>query len=255
MEAKVSDRVVWGDSGCVFNWEWSRDPMGRTKSELDDLITLISSYTHSSEASDSWRWSFSSNGKFTTKQLNSIIMDKTLAGDRSLPETKRNMLIPKKIEIFIWRACKKRLPSLMELDKRGVDLHTVRCPMCDDDVESIDHALIFCKNAFEVWTIVYKWWGLGCFSKTSIVEAFDGSVAQGCSETGGLIWQAVEWSCGYLLWKSRNLKIFKSKVCCVPSIVNEIHILSFDWISRRLKHPKIDWCTWLSNPNSYLAIT
>ncbi|XP_071688500.1 uncharacterized protein [Rutidosis leptorrhynchoides] len=134
------------------------------------------------------------------------------------------------MEIFVWRACKKRLPTLVELDKRGVDLYSVRCAICNDDVETIDHSLIFCKNAYEVWTIIYNWWGLGPFSEPSILETFDGSVMQQSSKMGGLIWQAVEWTCGYLLWKNRNLKAFKNKDGCVPNLVNEIQLMSFGFL-------------------------
>ncbi|XP_071712494.1 uncharacterized protein [Rutidosis leptorrhynchoides] len=234
---------------------WCRDPTGRTRGEYDNLMQLIGGFSPGSNSSDSWRWVMSTNGIFTTKKLNNIIMEKVFEGEKSQPETSRKPLIPKKMEIFIWRARKKRLPTLCELDKRGIDLHSVRCSICDDDVENIDHALIFCKCAYDVWSRIYNWWNLGPYVNTSIAETFAGSVNQNMSKIGAKLWQAVEWTCGYLIWKNRNSKVFKNKSLCVASLVNEIQVLSFDWNSKRLKGPKIDWCSWLANPHQYLFIT
>ncbi|XP_071699325.1 uncharacterized protein [Rutidosis leptorrhynchoides] len=252
-DAKVSDRVTWVNGNCEFNWQWCREPSGRTMAELSTLIELLNRYPlGSGNDSVPWKWQMAANGVFTTKKLNNIIMEKVYACEKSQPETMRNYLVPKKVEVFIWRARKKRLPTLSELYKTGVDLHSVRCHICDNDVESNEHALIFCNLAFDVWSRVYKWWGFGQYVYMSITKTFAGIVNQSNSELGANIWRAVEWTCGYILWKNRNSKIFKNKNSCAPSLLNEIQILSFDWISKRLKDPKIEWCSCLSNPQIYL---
>ncbi|XP_071708946.1 uncharacterized protein [Rutidosis leptorrhynchoides] len=214
---------------------------------------MLNSYQRSGKDFDEWRWNLSSNGRFTTKKLQQIIEEKFLVEGRGGCETLRNNLIPKKVEIFIWRVLHKRLPTLVELDKRGVDLHSVRCPMCDNDVETIEHSLIFCNLAFEIWTRVYKWWGVGPYTNLSLAESFGGNTNATTTVIGSKIWQAVTWTCGYMVWKNRNNKIFRNKVWCSPIVVNEIQIISFDWISRRIKGIHLDWHTWLDNPSVYLC--
>ncbi|XP_071713253.1 uncharacterized protein [Rutidosis leptorrhynchoides] len=258
-EAKVADRVSWHEGGCNFNWQWNRELIGRNRDMLEEMILQIREYfsnnnSNATGTSGGCFWLLAANGRFTTKKMNAIILEKVLAHEKSQPESLKNSLVPKKVEVFIWRARRKRLPSLLELDRRGVDLHSVRCPMCDDDVETIDHVLIFCKIAYDVWTRIYKWWGHGAYSRLSIIETFEGSLNRNTSELGAKIWQAVEWSSGYILWKYRNMKIFKNKKVCAPSIVNEIQIMTFEWISKRLKGPKLEWCSWLSDPQIYLQI-
>ncbi|XP_071694857.1 uncharacterized protein [Rutidosis leptorrhynchoides] len=188
------------------------------------------------------------------KKLQGLLEDKFLLEGRGQRETIRNNLVPKKVNIFISRVLHKPIPVLVELDKSGIDLNSVRCPICDDDVETIDHSLIFCTSAFDIWSKVYKWWGIGPYSNLSIHESFSGKLNISISELGMKIWQAVEWMCGYLLWKNRNNKVFKNKSWSGPSALNEIQILSFDWISRRIKNVQLDWYTWLVNPHSYLQI-
>ncbi|XP_071688327.1 uncharacterized protein [Rutidosis leptorrhynchoides] len=109
------------------HWGWSRSPTGRALGELETLSNLINSFVfdHSETDADSWRWKIAPNGKFTTEVLNETIEGKFNEGRSLHMETERNYLTPKKIEIFIWRARLRRLAVRVELDKRGVDLHSV----------------------------------------------------------------------------------------------------------------------------------
>ncbi|GKB77668.1 RNA-directed DNA polymerase, eukaryota, reverse transcriptase zinc-binding domain protein, partial [Tanacetum coccineum] len=62
-------------------------------------------------------------------------------------ETLWNKLVPKKVNIFVWRALRGRLPVRVELDRRGIDLDSVLCPSCNNLVETCAHCLITCDLA------------------------------------------------------------------------------------------------------------
>ncbi|XP_071729019.1 uncharacterized protein [Rutidosis leptorrhynchoides] len=117
----------------------------------------------------------------------------------------------KKIEIFVWRTRLRRIPAKVELDKRGGDLGSTRCSVCDNDVETMDHILLHCPFAKD----------------------------------------AVEWVSGYLIWKNRNQTIFRGKKGNGPMILNEIQVRSFEWISKRSRKTTLDWNQWLLNPKSF----
>ncbi|XP_071705025.1 uncharacterized protein [Rutidosis leptorrhynchoides] len=250
----VRDRVDTAESALKITFDWSRVPSGKTESELNKLVELLTGYKFDCSRLDGWSWTLSHNGQFTVKDLSYIIDEQVLASSFSSQGTLRNNLVPKKLEIFVWRATKKRLPVRVELDKRGIDLHSVRCPLCDDDLESLEHSLIFCKHAIEVWNRVYRWWGLGNFSNFSLHEILKGNASVPLSCLGKKLWQAVEWVCVYFIWKNRNNMVFRGKMWNAPVALNEIQLRSFEWISHRLKGKRIDWLTWLSNPQSYLSM-
>ncbi|XP_071705170.1 uncharacterized protein [Rutidosis leptorrhynchoides] len=147
---------------------------------------------------------------------------------------------------------KSRLPVLLELDKRGMDLHSVRCPLCNGDLESVDHTLVGCSKVKEIWIRVFNWWGLGSFSSNTLSEIIGGVGSPSTSGQGGLIWQALSWICLYLIWKNRNKRVFQGKTWKSPMALSEIQTLSFHWIANRLKKEKIEWLSWLSSPSSYL---
>ncbi|XP_071741097.1 uncharacterized protein [Rutidosis leptorrhynchoides] len=218
---------------------WSREPFGRTSGELNNLRQLLSTVSVNSREKDSWRWSLSSNGQLTLKKLAAILDEQMLRPFTSQQCTLRNSLVPKKkIEIFTWRALKKRLPVRIELDKR--------------ELESVDHALFQCKLARDIWDRVFNWWGLGNVSNISFSELLNDNVNHSSSLHGKKLWQALKWSCAYLIWSNRNNLVFKGKTWNAPVALNEIQIRSFDWISNRARGRKLDWCTWISNPNIYL---
>ncbi|XP_071714376.1 uncharacterized protein [Rutidosis leptorrhynchoides] len=139
----------------------------------------------------------------------------------------------------MWRARKKRLPVLTELDKRGIDLHSVRCPLCDGDIETVDHSIVVCKHALDIWCKVFSWWGRGGVPYVNIEDlALD--TGQATSFVGKIIWQAVIWSCSYLIWKNRNQKVFSNKCWNAPTALNEIQVKTFEWIVKRCKAKAID---------------
>ncbi|XP_071709050.1 uncharacterized protein [Rutidosis leptorrhynchoides] len=190
---------------------------------------------------DSWRWIYATDGIFNTKKLFELIEYNGAVNTlNTRSATIHNFLVPLKVEIFVWRLLKRRLPVRVELDKRAIDLHSTRCPVCDDDIESIDPIFIFCKFTMEVWDRVYKWWNLGFNSNLSLNEVFRGKTNRAMSYIESIVWQAVEWTCGYILWKHRNLKVFTRVLWCVVNTLLEIQLKSFEWISLRYKKKKID---------------
>ena len=45
-----------------------------------------------------------------------------------------------KVRIFVWRLCLDAIPTMLNLSKSGVQVEPI-CPLCKDDVESIEHAI------------------------------------------------------------------------------------------------------------------
>ncbi|GJY79149.1 RNA-directed DNA polymerase, eukaryota [Tanacetum coccineum] len=57
-------------------------------------------------------------------------------------ETRWNPFLPKKISIFIWRVLRDRLPTRWNLSRKGIDVDSLSCPVCDVGIETIQHSMI-----------------------------------------------------------------------------------------------------------------
>nr|GEV90431.1 RNA-directed DNA polymerase, eukaryota, reverse transcriptase zinc-binding domain protein [Tanacetum cinerariifolium] len=108
---------------------------------------------------DTWKWNLSDDGDFTVKELTAIIQDQSTTERQSNHETIWIRLVPRKINVFAWRATKGRLSVRVELEKCGIDLNTMLCPRCDDQIETVDHGLVLCKEVMKLWEKIYIWGG------------------------------------------------------------------------------------------------
>ncbi|GJZ14384.1 RNA-directed DNA polymerase, eukaryota, reverse transcriptase zinc-binding domain protein [Tanacetum coccineum] len=116
---------------------------------------------------DTWKWKLSDDGDFTFKELTTIIQDQIIIERQSNQETIWNRLLPRKINVFVWRAKKGSLLVQVDLDKHGTHLDIMLCPYCDNQIETVDLGLVLCKEAMKLCEKKYIWWGLGMLDKFS----------------------------------------------------------------------------------------
>ncbi|GJU25984.1 transposon TX1 [Tanacetum coccineum] len=122
---------------------------------------------------DRWRWALHESGEFTVKELTKMVEEKILNVDTGVDATIWNKWVPEKVNIFVWRTLKRRLPVREELDKRGIDLDSLLCPSCGDmakvsdgfqDDASISYYLCCCLlygMGFHLW-LSYNRTGTTC---------------------------------------------------------------------------------------------
>ncbi|GKC63795.1 putative RNA-directed DNA polymerase [Tanacetum coccineum] len=194
-ESRVADQGKWVNNEWCWEWEWVREPRGRVE-----------------------------DGEFMVKGLSKMVEEKTLRIENSGQETLWNKCVPKKVNIFVWRALKGRLPVREELDKRGVDLDSILCPCCDSAVESCNHSLVMCNFARSVWEKIFIWWKIGGVNAFSIREIFSSNGNVVTSNLSVSLWQAVLWTSGYFIWKARNMRVFSGKVSAAAfSLMQAVH--------------------------------
>ncbi|GKE16864.1 RNA-directed DNA polymerase, eukaryota, partial [Tanacetum coccineum] len=66
-------------------------------------------------------------------------------------------ILPRKINIFLWRLSLDRLPHRLNLSSRGIDIPSISCSSCNGNVESADHVFFECDLVKEIWSLVRKW--------------------------------------------------------------------------------------------------
>ena len=121
---------------------------------------------------DRWRWALSEDGEFKVNELSRLVEEKILTVESGGQDTLWNKLVPKKVNISVWRALKGRLPVRVELDKRGIDLDSVLFPSCNNVVETCAHSLITCDLSTSVWVKIFSWWKVGIVDAFKIDEFF-----------------------------------------------------------------------------------
>ena len=110
---------------------------------------------------DCWKWRLDPNVVFSVRSLSHWIEERRVSSMMGVNKTGWINVVPRKVNVFAWRAVLGRLPVRVELDKRGIDLDSILCPCCENVVESIDHSLVLCENALKVWDRIFAWWRIG----------------------------------------------------------------------------------------------
>ena len=71
--------------------------------ELLELQNLVANVSLNQNKRDTWRCSLEANGEFSVKSLSKWVEDRSLSGVSSSTQTLWSKIIPRKVNVFIWR--------------------------------------------------------------------------------------------------------------------------------------------------------
>ncbi|GJS24096.1 hypothetical protein Tco_0452728 [Tanacetum coccineum] len=136
---------------------------------------------------------------------------------------------------------------------KGVDLDSVRCHVCDNDLETEDHILVKCEVAAFVWVEVLNWWNINHTYLDNLNDVLSIPSLANLSPMLTSVLDAVVQSTFWILWRFRNDSAFAPKRPNIRIILNDVKLFTFDWISNRLRNISFNWIEWLFNPCNALS--
>ncbi|GJY96661.1 reverse transcriptase domain, reverse transcriptase zinc-binding domain protein [Tanacetum coccineum] len=226
-ESSMLEKGSWVNGTWCWEWDWIREIRCRINKELEELLGVLQNVIILNDYRDKWRWTLGEDRKFTVKDLSRLVEEKIIHADSGGQETLWNKLVPKKVNIFVWRALKGRLPVRVELDRIGIDLDSVLCPSCNNKVETCAHCLTTCGLAMSVWEKIFNWWKVRDVNVFSIDEFFASNGNVNVPTFLSRVWQVVVWS-RYFISKARNVRVFGQKVSSTNKIVQDIQLKSYE---------------------------
>ena len=243
----VANRLSLPDWGSVLR----RNPRGGIEaSQFTDLRLLIEPVVLSPHR-DTWTWSLDVHKGFSVASIRSLI-DLHFLG-ANLNATRWNRSIPIKVNVFMWRAMLNKLPTRVNLDRKGIEVDSLLCPICHEDVETVNHIFFTCDLAKDLWALLAKWWELDvpfCASISDWLSWLDSlSISFKARVFLDGVGSAIMWS----LWSFRNRLLFSNHPPKKSLIWDSIVSYSFLWISSRNPKTAISWVGWLRNPLLFIA--
>ena len=108
---------------------------------------------------DSYCWGLNSTGIFSTKSATWLAQDQKLSEGRpwQFKWIWKIDAMPK-IKIFLWQMCHNVLPARGTLLRQRCRVDP-QCPLCLDDIETIEQLFGECPCAYPIWALVahHKW--------------------------------------------------------------------------------------------------
>ncbi|PWA84228.1 reverse transcriptase zinc-binding domain-containing protein [Artemisia annua] len=156
--------------------------------------------------------------------------------------------LPRKVNIFMWRARLDKLPTRYNLSRKGIEIASIMCPVCGVSMESLSHVLFTCTLAKEVWTRVYNWCQVTVKDMNDFSEWLDWCDENANVRNRKVKLEVIGVSTCWFLWRYRNSVIFDSGKIRKRDLVDNIILYSFNWLKSRNPKSCISWVEWLQNP-------
>lgn len=195
-----------------------------------------------------WSWTLEDDGSFSVSSLRRAIDDLSL---KKQPSPSRWLnLVPSKINVFTWRVNLKRLPTKINLSKRGVVCLSSLCPMCEAFDEDECHLFRDCRYVVAMWRAIR--WNLDLQSIPPLNQLLDWGKLSGFKGVKESVFSSVVATALWVIWCSQNDKVFKG-VSSDPSLLlsSQMQTKSFFWIKNRSKGKlvNLNWPAWCCNTN------
>ncbi|GJS08175.1 RNA-directed DNA polymerase, eukaryota, reverse transcriptase zinc-binding domain protein [Tanacetum coccineum] len=141
-----------------LEWSFRRKPRGGVEQVQMSLLKEKIEGCTLSDLKDSWTWSLEGSGEFSVSSIRKVI-DVVFLPCGSV-KTRWVKEVPIKINIHAWKVINDYLPTRFNLSRRGMDIGTIVCPMCNCMVESSRHLFFSCELSKQIMCKISRWWDL-----------------------------------------------------------------------------------------------
>ncbi|GJY38991.1 RNA-directed DNA polymerase, eukaryota, reverse transcriptase zinc-binding domain protein [Tanacetum coccineum] len=125
--------------------EWSLRRRPRDGIEQAQMMLIKNSLegVMLSNSNDRWAWNLVGSGEFSVSSVRRYIDDHSLPS--GIMKTRWIKEVPIKINVHAWKVKNDGLPTRFNLSRRGMEIDSITCPLCDDYAESTRHLFFSCK--------------------------------------------------------------------------------------------------------------
>ncbi|GKE36724.1 RNA-directed DNA polymerase, eukaryota, partial [Tanacetum coccineum] len=117
---------------------------------------------------DRWIWDLNGEGTFRVQDARNLMDEFFLPKDPVATRWVKSA--PIKANVFAWKLHLDRLPTRMNLARKGVQISSMMCPLCNNVEEDSSHLFFGCDMAIDISRLVCRWWQLAWMSVRSYSE-------------------------------------------------------------------------------------
>ncbi|GJT44617.1 RNA-directed DNA polymerase, eukaryota [Tanacetum coccineum] len=246
----LEDKLVsWSSkkqkSTAISTTEAEYIAMSRCCTQILWMRSQLSDYGFAFNKIPLWVWDLNGEGNFCVKDARDLLDEVFLPKENVV--TRWIKSIPIKINVFAWKLHLDRIPTRINLDRRGVQVPSILCPVCNDAHEDTSHLFFSCVVATDIARLICRWWNLTWIPVGSYSDwlAWFNSIRLGSKIKGVLegVFYVTWWS----LWNFRNQLLFANQNPRKDVLFDEVVTRSFSWSLARSKN-MFSWDSWLQHP-------
>ncbi|GLT95879.1 hypothetical protein SLE2022_135360 [Rubroshorea leprosula] len=244
----VQDMGEWTNGNWTWKLKWRRQLRAWEEDLALQLMAVIEGQQPTYGKQDEWSWKMGKTGHYTVKTTYEILSNR----EEDVVVNHKKMWkssIPSKVSVFSWQLLQDKLPTKDNLVKRGV-LNVNQdnsCCWCATAPEKVDHFLLNCDFAYNIWMRVCRWWGLTTVLSNTYLSMFHQHWWNG-GKTVYKAWMAVWFAVVWTLWLGTNDKVFQDLEASADKLFDLIQIRSLHWVKGKVGLDNVDLTDWKSNP-------
>ncbi|GKV39902.1 hypothetical protein SLEP1_g47602 [Rubroshorea leprosula] len=253
---KIPQMGEWLNGKWEWNLQWRRNLFSWEIQQARDLQKDIQDIRLIRGKPDLWEWAHSKDGTFSTNSAYQILTRETRSEQHGMElQNVWNKLIPNKISAFSWQLLQDKIPTKLNLHKRGIipALEDCKCALCGREAENTSHLFIHCNFAWHLWNACFKWWGyIHVLDKDcwKVFQQHPNPLRRAKWKEG---WECIWFGIVWTLWPARNEKIFREKEPDRRRLLELVQIRTFRWLKSRNGGCVFSLSDWLHNPTDCLT--
>jgi len=205
---------------------------------------------------DKWSWTLSPDGWYSVKSAYSSLLRGLPATGASEGDTLQAVSriwkawVPSKVVVFSWQLLLDRIPTRLNLIRRGVPLPNggLGCAFCETPSESSVHLFLSCPSILPVWYQVATWLGWEFVIPLGLARQFQYFTGLGASKRVRLglllVCHAVIW----IIWTSRNDLMFFGGAIGEEPVVDRAKLLTWKWFLAKCPASSCTYHEWKMQP-------
>ncbi|GJV69172.1 RNA-directed DNA polymerase, eukaryota, reverse transcriptase zinc-binding domain protein [Tanacetum coccineum] len=228
-----------------LDFSFRRKPRGGIEQEQYEALLVQVQDVNLVPVSDRWKWSLENSGDFSVASVRKMLDDKMLPDVTT--KTRWIKLVPIKVNVHAWKVKIDSLPTRFNISRRGMDIESITCSICDNEVESSSHLFFKCNMVRDIIRKITRWWDITYIEADSYEDWLNWLVNLRLSSNYKQALEGVFYVMWWHVWQYRNKYIFEVVSSPKAMIFEDIVSRSFYWCRNRCK-ASFSWNDWLKNP-------
>jgi hypothetical protein len=134
---------------------------------------------------------------------------------------------PPRVAFFMWTVAWGHILTCDNLKRRGMVL-AGWCCMCKNADESVDHLLLHCGAARQLWSFVFQFVGIEWVIPSRVLELLFGWW-NWFGKRSSAVWNLIPSCLMWTIWRERNTRTFENQETPMAKLIELFFTTLYDW--------------------------